>query len=99
MDVTRLGQLPAAAPRPTSGGKPDAPAGPSFGQVLRDSLAQVNALQRDADDALQALATGARATLHDTMLAIQKAELSFRLMVQVRDRIVEAYQEILGMQV
>jgi flagellar hook-basal body complex protein FliE len=33
------------------------------------------------------------------MLAIQKAELSFRLMVQVRDRIVEAYQEILGMQV
>jgi len=67
--------------------------------VLKDSLAQVNSLQHEADAAIQSLATGGTATLHDTMLAVQKAELSFKLMMQVRNKIVEAYQEVLRMQV
>jgi flagellar hook-basal body complex protein FliE len=102
MDLTRIGSLPvpagAGAGVPAAGG-----AGPegkaSFGEVLKDSLAQVNSLQHEADAAIQSLATGGTATLHDTMLAVQKAELSFRLMMQVRNKIVEAYQEVLRMQV
>ena len=91
-----LGGLPAnpAAPAPTSG----AP-GASFGDVLKDSLSQVNALQQEADGAIRSLATGGTSTLHDTMLALQQAELSFKLMMQVRNKIVEAYQEVLRMQV
>jgi flagellar hook-basal body complex protein FliE len=87
--------LPAKPEVPLAG----APGGASFGQVLKDSLKQVNALQHDADDAIQSLATGGTATLHDTMLAVQKAELSFKLMMQVRNKIVEAYQEVLRMTV
>ncbi len=99
MDVTRIGgavgaPLPAVA-EPAKGGAP----GASFGDVLKDSLAQVNHLQHEADGAIKALATGAPESLHDTMLAIQKAELSFKLMMQVRNKIVEAYQEVLRMQV
>ncbi len=67
--------------------------------MLEDSLAQVQSLQQEADTAIQSLATGGQATLHDTMLAVQKADLSFRLMMQVRNKIVEAYQEVLRMQV
>ena len=100
IDPTRIVPLPVA-PRTEVPGKAATPAagGASFGAVLKDSIAQVNALQREADGAIQALATGATGTLHDTMIAIQKAELSFKLMMQVRNKIVEAYQEILRMQV
>jgi flagellar hook-basal body complex protein FliE len=98
MDVTRIGgALPPVAPKPEVPAAATAEAG--FGQVLGDALAQVNALQHEADRAIQALATGGQATLHDTMLAIQQADLSFRLMMQVRNKIVEAYQEVLRMQV
>ena len=102
MDVTRIGtplvrpatETPAATkPAGTQG------AADSFANVLKDSLTQVNSLQHEADQAIQSLATGGPATLHDTMLAVEKAELSFKLMMQVRNKIVEAYQEVLRMQV
>lgn len=100
MDVTRIGSLPVPAAPDGGAGVPGAPGGKaSFGEVLKDSLAQVNSLQHEADTAIQSLATGGTATLHDTMLAVEKAELSFRLMMQVRNKIVEAYQEVLRMQV
>jgi flagellar hook-basal body complex protein FliE len=97
MDVTRIGSLSGTVPAPVEGAKPAG--GASFAQVLKDSLAQVNSLQREADAAIQALASGHTASLHDTMLAIQQADLSFRLMMQVRNKIVEAYEEVLRMQV
>ena len=89
------GALPAAGERVADPGAPAA----SFGEVLKDSLKQVNTLQQEADGAIASLATGGTATLHDTMLAVQKAELSFKLMMQVRNKIVEAYQEVLRMTV
>ncbi len=100
MDATRFVtnlQMPIAG-----GETPAAPAssdGQSFGEVLKDSLAQVNQLQNDADRAITDLASGGPTTLHDTMIALEKADLSFRLMMQVRNKIVEAYQEVVRMQV
>lgn len=73
--------------------------GPSFGKLLEDSMTQVQSLQKDADQAIESLATNGPATLHDTMLALQKADLSFRLMMQVRNKIVDAYHEVLRMSV
>jgi flagellar hook-basal body complex protein FliE len=73
--------------------------GPEFGAVLRESLSEVNRLQGEADVAVEALATGKGISLHDTMIALEKADLSFRLMMQVRNKIVAAYREILSMQV
>jgi flagellar hook-basal body complex protein FliE len=88
---------PVEVPGAASGTTPAE--GGSFADVLADSLKQVNSLQQEADAAIQTLATGGPTTLHDTMLAVQKADLSFRLMMQVRNKIVEAYQEVLRMQV
>jgi len=100
MDVKRIttpGQAAAAAPAAATAGA--APTAVSFGELLQDSLAQVSTLQQEADAAIQSLATGSSTSLHDTILAVQKAELSFKLMMQVRNKIVEAYQEVLRMQV
>lgn len=100
MDVKSIQALLPKVTPPTEvpGAKP-AEGAASFGQVLKDSLSQVNHLQHEADTAIQELATGGKATLHDTMLALQKADLSFKLMMQVRNKIVEAYQEVLRMSV
>ena len=100
MDLTRIG---TPLPLPPSGAAAERPAaakpGEPFATVLGNSLSQVNSLQHEADRAIESLATGGPATLHDTMLAVEKAELSFKLMMQVRNKIVEAYQEVLRMQV
>lgn len=104
MDATRItpGLLPlpkAEVPglgTPPAGG---AAGGPTFGDVLKASLEKVNTLQHEADRAITDLATGGPTSLHDTMLALEKADLSFRLMMQVRNKIVEAYQEVVRMQV
>jgi flagellar hook-basal body complex protein FliE len=100
MDVTRV--LPGVVSGPGVPA-PATPAvgarGPSFGAVLAESLAQVNSLQQEADQAIRDLAAGGPISLHETMIALDKADLSFRLMMQVRNKIVEAYQEVLRMQV
>jgi flagellar hook-basal body complex protein FliE len=71
-----------------------------FAAALKSSLSEVNAMQQKADAAVTALATGdGKVSLHETMIAMEQADVSFRMMMQVRNKIVEAYQEILRMQV
>lgn len=71
----------------------------SFGEVLKGSLAEVDRLQKEADAAIESLAAGEGKSVHETMIAMEQADVSFKLMMQVRNKIVEAYQEILRMQV
>ncbi len=71
----------------------------SFASVLQKSLNEVNDLQQKADASIAALASGEKVSMHETMIAMEQADVSFRLMMQVRNKIVEAYQEILRMQV
>ncbi len=73
--------------------------GPSFADTLADSLDQVNDLQKEADAAIEDFATGKTRNIHETMIAVNKADLAFRLTMQVRNKIVEAYQEVMRTQV
>ena len=71
-----------------------------FADALKSSIAEVNKMQQTADAAVTALATGDnKVSMHETMIAMEQADVSFRMMMQVRNKIVEAYQEILRMQV
>ena len=72
---------------------------PSFGAVLKGTIDQVNKVQREADQAIQELATGNEKDIHQTMIALEKATVSFQLMMQVRNKIISAYEEIMRMQV
>ena len=73
--------------------------GSRFGEVLKDSIAEVNRAQLSADRAAEQIAAGETKNLHEAMIKLEEAEISLRLMVQVRNKAVEAYQEIMRMQV
>jgi len=79
--------------------KPAEAKGTNFESLLTDSIKEVNNLQLEADKAIEELAAGKKENVHSTMIAIEKASVSFQLMMQVRNKIVEAYNEIMRMQV
>ena len=66
---------------------------------LVESIDNVNKLQATSDKMATDLSTGKTQNIHETMLAVSHAELSFNLMVQVRNKALDAYQEIMRMQV
>jgi flagellar hook-basal body complex protein FliE len=70
-----------------------------FGAHLNKALGEVNELQQKADQAIQQLVGEGKGDLQDTMVALEKADVSFRLMMQIRNKVLEAYQEIMRMQV
>jgi len=74
-------------------------AGPSFTDTLAKSIEEVNHLQKEADLAIEKLASGESQNVHGAMLAVTKADTAFRMTMQVRNKIVEAYQEVMRMQV
>jgi flagellar hook-basal body complex protein FliE len=89
-------QVPEIA-RPRPPGKADE--GASFGDMLKSAISTVNELQKQSDKEIQKLMTGEAEDLHTTMIAVEKADLSFQLMMQVRNKIVQAYEEIMRMQI
>ena len=79
--------------------QPSPEAGPSVSQLLKESLNDVNKLQFEADKSVEDLVVGKSKNIHETMIALNKADIAFRMTLQVRNKLVEAYQEIIRMQV
>ncbi len=75
------------------------PAGPGFKEVLKQQIEQVNQLQQDAKEAIEDLATGRRDDIESVMIATQKADTAFRLFLQVRNKVMDAYEEVKQMRV
>ncbi len=71
----------------------------SFSSVLGQMVQDVNGKQVAASQALQDLQSGQNVSLHQTMIAMEEASVSFQLMVEVRNRLLDSYQEIMRMQV
>ena len=71
----------------------------SFGDFLQDSIGKVNSLQNEANVAMEKLASGESQNLHETLLAVEKADIAFRTMNQVRTKVIDAYREIMKMQI
>jgi flagellar hook-basal body complex protein FliE len=69
-----------------------------FADLITDAVGQVNQLQEQANAAVQGLMTGAGVDLHRTMIATEKASMSFELALAVRNKAVQAYQSVMGMQ-
>jgi flagellar hook-basal body complex protein FliE len=69
-------------------------ASPSFKEFMLDALDHVNSMQHDADHAVEQLATGEDVNAAEVLTAVQKADLSFRMMMQIRNKLIQAYQEI-----
>ncbi|RLA93753.1 MAG: flagellar hook-basal body complex protein FliE [Deltaproteobacteria bacterium] len=71
----------------------------SFSKLLKQAINEVDRLQKEADQAIKDLATDKQGDLQRAMIAIEKAEISFQLMMQVRNKIIAAYEEIMRMQI
>ena len=71
----------------------------SFGNMLARSLNDVNRLKLEADEAVENLAAGKQKDIHTTMIALEKADVAFQLLMQVRNKIISAYETIMRTQV
>jgi flagellar hook-basal body complex protein FliE len=101
MDNTISSGLPILPVTPPT--SPTAPAGPAgqeggFGDTLKNAISQVDQLHQDSQTEISELLHGDRQDLHNVMIAVEKADIAFQLMMQVRNKIVNAYQEVSKLQ-
>lgn len=82
-------ELPGTDPAPEAG---------KFGHMLQSAFNNVNEMQLKGDEAVRQMVSGENTDIHNTMITLQKAEVSFELMMQVRNKIVAAYEQIRTMQ-
>lgn len=87
---------PGAGPR--GAGHSD-PAGESFANMLRGQLERVSQMQSEANENLQLLLTGQTRDVTDVLVAARKAQVAFSLLMEIRNKLVEAYQELQNMRV
>ena len=71
----------------------------SFGQMLTESLDQVSRLQHESNENIQGLVSGKHTNIHQTMIAAEKSSVAFELLMQIRNKTIEAYEKIMRMPV
>jgi flagellar hook-basal body complex protein FliE len=96
-DFKVYSDIPRMMPSPTAA-KPTATGGSSFGNMLNEAIQQVSDVEKSSQGELQKFLSN-ESDLHSVMIALEKADLSFQTMMQVRNKIVSAYQEIMKAQV
>jgi flagellar hook-basal body complex protein FliE len=87
-DATAPTALPAATPADSN----------SFSSILGNLVSDVNTQQQTADQSVNALQSGGNVPLHQAVISMEEASVSFQLMVEVRNRLLESFQEIMRMQ-
>ena len=98
--IQGIAQTVSAVPAAPSLGSAAAPAGAGgFLDSLKTAVGKVNDVQLQAGQAVDALMTGQTQDIHRTMVALQQADVSFQLMMQIRNKLVTAYEEIQRMQI
>ena len=96
-DITIQNQPKSQTAATGSGKAVQQPNSVSFSQLLKGSLDQVNRLQQDADASINNLAVGKNTDIHQTMIAVEKASVSFELLMQIRNKVLAAYEKIMRM--
>ncbi|AEA34164.1 flagellar hook-basal body complex protein FliE [Hippea maritima] len=79
--------------------KAEKPEGDSFADILKKSLDEVNKLQNKADESIKDIASGKMENIQDAVMAIEKADVSLKLLTEIRNKAIEAYKEVMRMQV
>lgn len=101
MEIQKLNSLKSIQPLNTHPGDSSIvkPSASEFGKFLQEALNQVNSQQQDVDVLKQKLVTGELTDVHTLMIAAEKASIGLQLTLQVRNKALEAYQEMMRMQV
>jgi flagellar hook-basal body complex protein FliE len=103
MDPLNLNQLPGLTPLTGTGpqaasGDPGGASGTAFGDLLQQALQEVNAAQSTSEQEVRNLMSGETTDMHTAILAVQKADVSFQMMMAVRSKLVDAYRAVIQMQ-
>jgi len=98
LPISSISSIPVPEVTSLTVGSVASPSGGDFQSLLHNSIGAIQGLQNDANTAVQQFLTGETEELHTTVLATQRAELAFELGLQVRNKVVSAYQEIMKMQ-
>ena len=94
LNINQLGQSAGSLKlQPTELGGVEGTQQP-FKNMLLEALGQVNNMQQEADQAVQQLVTGGDVNPAEVLTSLQKADMSFRLMMQIRNKLVSAWQEV-----
>ncbi|MDP2875956.1 MAG: flagellar hook-basal body complex protein FliE [Holophaga sp.] len=101
--LLKLNQLPGIQPLGEAGKAMPKVAGltedgSSFGDLLKQAMQEVDAAQHTAQQEARNLMTGEATDMHSAILAVQKADVSFQMMMAVRSKLIEAYREVMRMQ-
>jgi flagellar hook-basal body complex protein FliE len=97
--ITNITTSPLLQPGHTAGAAAPAETGQSFKDFLVQSIQDVNSMQAAADKAVEKLATGGDVNPAEVLTAVQKADIAFQMMVQVRNKLVDAFTEIKNLQI
>ena len=98
--VQGISVTPPAIPRPPAPGAATAPSeSGSFQAFFADSIQEVNSAQMQADQAVEALFTGGEVNPAEVLSAVKKADLAFRMLMQIRNKLVAAYEEVKNIRV
>jgi flagellar hook-basal body complex protein FliE len=93
LNINQLGQKAGFAPQTNELGSANGTQQP-FKNMLLEALDQVNNMQQESDKAVQQLVTGGDVNPAEVLTSLQKADMSFRLMLQIRNKLVSAWQEV-----
>lgn len=92
--LSPLGETPQAAAQSAQSAK----GGGDFADLLKEAMQEVNDAQAQAEVEARKLMTGGGADMHSAILAVQKADVSFQMMMAVRSKLIDAYREVMRMQ-
>ena len=92
------GRIPSGLPTPATGDGPAASGGAGFADALGKVVAAVESTEHQADGAVRGMLAG-KTDVHDAMIALQRADLTLQFSVQIRNKLVQAYNEIMRMPV
>lgn len=99
MELSRItGSIPSI--QGTEAGRPSNPVStPDLGSAFKTALEDLSAVENNADTLMQQLATGEDVEIHEVMIAMEEADVSLRVTMAVRDKLIESYQEVMRMQI
>lgn len=98
MTINSLSQLPPLT-APIADKSTVGQASGEFGNLLETMLNKVNTMQQNGEEAITKLHSGDASHLHEVMIAVEQADISLRMLVQMRNKALTAYEEIMRMQI
>ena len=99
MNIQSINSLPTVSPASQPTGGVAQSSGDGFGSMVKSAVESLDTTQKQADEEIAKAVTGESPDIHKTIIALQTADLKFQLGLQVRNKLVGAYEEIMRMQV